>query len=124
MGLPKRLCAKLTHGRSILFSMNGVPVRLRKGMPPAEMPREVYMRYSYKLELTDEARAELSQATQRELVHQTTQMAAEKTEVRSPPLWDLKTPPEEWLELHGDRTDLSPKMKVRLDLARTLVNGT
>lgn len=115
---PKTVNVRVTHGRSVPFSWQGKPVRLRKGEPAHPMPYAVYLRYKHKLEIVSGAVEEEAAVVQKEEI---LTAAAAPAAAESPAEWPLKVSPEDYIKQHGEKEDPSPTVANRLELARRLV---
>ncbi len=129
--MPRMVLVKLTHGRSVPVSLQGVMHRLRMGDPPMSIPYGVYIRHAWKLELVGESMEQVRTAIMEGEQMQTSPTAlpqvppevVKSTKEDEVPLWDLKVSPEEYQSLYGKKKNPSPTVKRRLALARKLTDG-
>lgn len=129
--MPRMVMVKLTHGRSVPVSLQGVMHRIRVGDDPISIPYGVYIRHAWKLELVGESMEQVRTAIMEGEQIQTSPTAlpqvpsevVKSTKDDEVPLWDLKVSPEEYLTLYGKKKNPSPTVKKRLALARKLTDG-
>ena len=129
--MPRMVLVKLTHGRSVPVSLQGVMHRLRMGDPPMSIPYQVYIRHAWKLELVGESMEQVRTAIMEGEQIQTSPTAlpqvpsevVKSTKDDEVPLWELQVSPEEYIKLYGKKKYPSPSVKRRLALARKLTDG-
>jgi len=129
--MPRMVTVKLTHGRSVPVSLQGVMHRLRMGDPPMSIPYGVYIRHAWKLELVGESMEQVRTAIMEGEQIQTSPTAlpqvpsevVKSTKDDEVPLWELQVSPEEYIKLYGKKKNPSPTVKRRLALARKLTDG-
>ncbi len=129
--MPRMVMVKLTHGRSVPVSLQGVMHRIRVGDDPISIPYGVYIRHAWKLELVGESMEQVRTAIMEGEQMQTSPTAlpqvppevVKSTKEDEVPLWDLKVSPEEYLNLYSKKKNPSPTVKKRLELAKKLTEG-
>ena len=128
MPMPRMVRCKVTHGRSVPVSLQGVMHRMRAGDQPLSIPYGVYVRHAWKMELADESIEQVRTA-----IMEGEQVQSAPTAVPELPVvqqlpgetdevlhWPLQIPPEEYIRLYQNKKNPSKTILARLELARKL----
>lgn len=125
--LPRFVHVRHVQGRSIPFSQQGKMTRLRKG-DLGILPRELYERYAWRLEVIDpdnysRLQAAMVKGDMLRREQEPPEGLAEPGKTEGVIEWELKVPPEEYYELYRDRPNPSAKLKQRLAIAKQLIGA-
>lgn len=131
--MPRMVMVKVTHGRSVPVSLQGVMHRLRVGDPPISIPYGVYIRHAWKLELVGESMEQVRTA----MMEGDGQMQTSPTALPQVPPevvksvqegevleWKMRVSPEEYWRIYKDKKNPSKTVLARLALAKKLIEAT
>ena len=126
MSMPRMVRCKVTSGRSVPVSLQGVMHRMRAGDQPLSIPYQVYVRHAWKMELVDESIEQVRTAIMEgEQVQSAPTAAIPTVEVSKKTEeileWSMKISPEEYYSLYKDKKNPSKTVEARLQLAKKLI---